>query len=280
MSLLKLPEINFQRPSTQLQFGIAPKVMTQWNASIQAATDSGEASISILDVIGQDYWTGEGVTSNRIAGALRAIGPNPVTVNINSPGGDMFEGVAIYNMLREHAGHVTVKVLGMAASAASIIAMAGDTIQIGLPAFFMVHNGWIVAAGNRNDFRELADWMEPFDTAMADVYSARTGIAAADVRAMMDKETWVGGSAAVDKGFADDLLDSEQIKKGEKTQAAAVRRLESALRSSGMSRADAMSLISQFKSGPSDSVGTSGLSDSAANEIAAMLRNLYQPPKG
>ncbi|KWK74233.1 hypothetical protein WM16_07725 [Burkholderia ubonensis] len=280
MSLLKLPEINFQRPSTQLQFGIAPKAMTQWNASIQAATDSGEASISILDVIGQDYWTGEGVTSNRIAGALRAIGPNPVTVNINSPGGDMFEGVAIYNMLREHAGHVTVKVLGMAASAASIIAMAGDTIQIGLPAFFMVHNGWIVAAGNRNDFRELADWMEPFDTAMADVYSARTGIAAADVRAMMDKETWVGGSAAVDKGFADDLLDSEQIKKGEKTQAAAVRRLESALRSSGMSRADAMSLISQFKSGPSDSVGTSGLSDSAANESAAMLRNLYQPLKG
>ncbi|KVG77216.1 head maturation protease, ClpP-related [Burkholderia ubonensis] len=280
MSLLKLPEINFQRPSAQLQFGIAPKAMTQWNASIQAATDSGEASISILDVIGQDYWTGEGVTSNRIAGALRAIGRNPVTVNINSPGGDMFEGVAIYNMLREHAGHVTVKVLGMAASAASIVAMAGDTIQIGLPAFFMVHNGWIVAAGNRNDFRELADWMEPFDAAMADVYSARTGIAVADVRAMMDKETWVGGSAAVDKGFADDLLDSEQIKKGEKTQAAAVRRLESALRSSGMSRADAMNLISQFKSGPSDSVGTSGLSDSAANEIAAMLRNLYQPPKG
>ncbi|MFP3705927.1 Clp protease ClpP [Paraburkholderia sp. SIMBA_009] len=280
MSLLKLPEINFQRPSAQLQFGIVPKAMTQWNASIQASADSDEASISILDVIGQDYWTGEGVTSNRIAGALRAIGPNPVTVNINSPGGDMFEGVAIYNMLREHAGHVTVKVLGMAASAASIIAMAGDTIQIGLPAFFMVHNGWIVAGGNRNDFRELADWMEPFDAAMADVYAARTGIAAADVRAMMDKETWVGGGAAVDQGFADDLLDSEQIKKGEKTQAAAVRRLESALRSSGMSRSDAMSLISQFKSGPSDSVGASGLSDSAANESAAMLRNLYQPLKG
>lgn len=281
MSLLSLPEINFQRPDTRVQFGIAPKALSQWNSAIQAAENDDEASISILDVIGQDYWTGEGVTSKRIAGALRSIGSNPVTVNVNSPGGDMFEGVAIYNMLREHPGHVTVKVLGMAASAASIIAMAGDTVQIGLPAFFMIHNGWIVAAGNRNEFRELADWMEPFDAAMADVYAARTGIEASAIQTMMDKETWLGGGASVDQGFADALLDSDQIKTGAKSQAAAARRLESALRASGMSRSDAQCLISNFKSGLRDSAGNGGLSESAANSEAAMaLNSLYQPLKG
>jgi ATP-dependent protease ClpP protease subunit len=278
MSLLSLPEINFQRPSAQIQFGIAPKALSQWNSTIQAAESGDEASISILDVIGHDYWTGEGVTSKRIAGALRSIGSNPVTVNVNSPGGDMFEGVAIYNMLREHPGHVTVKVLGMAASAASIIAMAGDTIQIGLPAFFMIHNGWIVAAGNRNELRELADWMEPFDAAMADVYAARTGIQSATIQALMDKETWLGGSASVEQGFADEVLDSDQIKTGGKSQAAAVRRIEAALRASGMSRSDAQGLISNFKSGLRDSVGTGGLSESAASsEAAVLLNSLYQP---
>ncbi len=92
-----------------------------------AATDDN--SISVFDVIGQDYW-GEGVTAKRIAGALRAMNGADVTVNINSPGGDMFEGLAIYNLLREYEGRVTVKVLGIAASAASVIAMAGMIFRL------------------------------------------------------------------------------------------------------------------------------------------------------
>ena len=88
-----------------------------------AEADEG-ATISIYDVIGEDWWTGEGVTAKRIAAALRAIGKEPVTVAINSPGGDMFEGLAIYNLLREHEGEVNVKVLGLAASAGSVIASA------------------------------------------------------------------------------------------------------------------------------------------------------------
>ncbi|MFT2622165.1 head maturation protease, ClpP-related, partial [Escherichia coli] len=76
----------------------------------------------------------------------------------NSPGGDMFEGLAIYNLLREHEGEVNVKVLGLAASAGSVIAMAGDTVQIARAGFLMIHNAWVVAMGNRNDLRELAAW--------------------------------------------------------------------------------------------------------------------------
>ncbi|MBN0106041.1 Clp protease ClpP, partial [Pseudomonas aeruginosa] len=90
--------------------------------------------------IGYDWWTGEGVTAKRIAGALRAIGGDvDVTVNINSPGGDVFEGLAIYNLLREHKGKVTVRVLGLAASAASFIAMAADEVKIARAGFLMIH---------------------------------------------------------------------------------------------------------------------------------------------
>ncbi|EOG9562751.1 head maturation protease, ClpP-related [Salmonella enterica subsp. enterica serovar Newport] len=119
--------------------------MDRWNGGIKAAA-TDDNSISVFDVIGQDYW-GEGVTAKRIAGALRAMNGADVTVNINSPGGDMFEGLAIYNLLREYQGKVTVKVLGIAASAASVIAMAGDDIQIGRGAFLMIHNCWVVAMG-------------------------------------------------------------------------------------------------------------------------------------
>lgn len=280
MSLRKLPELS--APISGVRFDLSPKALSQWNPTIQAAQED-DASISILDVIGQDFWTGEGVTSKRIAGALRAIGPNSdVTVNINSPGGDMFEGVAIYNLLREHKGKVTVKVLGMAASAASIIAMAGDDIQIGRPSFFMVHNGWLLAIGNRHDLRDTADWMEPFDAAMADVYSARTGIDLKSIQSMMDKETWVGGSAAVEQGFADSLLESDQVKEGEgKAKAAAVRRMEAALRASGLPKNEAMRLISEFKSSLGDPAG-GGEGDPTgrvqqppdANASAALLRPL------
>jgi hypothetical protein len=98
-----------------------------------------------------------------------------------------------------------MKVLGLAASAASIIAMAGDEIQISRAGFLMVHDTWVVAMGNRNDLRDIADQLEPFDFAMADIYAARTGIDAKTVMKKMDAETWINGSAAVDEGWADAL---------------------------------------------------------------------------
>lgn len=258
MSMKSLPGAPTGRPSAGVRSEILPRAFDRWNPGVQAAVDEAEdRSISIYDVIGYDYWTGDGVTARRIAGALRSLGAGPVTVNVNSPGGDVFEGLAIYNLLREHQGEVTVKVLGLAASAASIIAMAGDTVQIARAGFFMVHNVWTVAAGNRNDYRELADWLEPFDTALADIYAARTG---ADVKTMgklMDAESWIGGSSAIDQGFADELLPSDQVSQGgAKAQVNAARRLEAALRASGLPKSEAMRLISEFKSGVGDPAGS------------------------
>ncbi len=262
MSTKTLPAAPLGRPSASVRSEIVPRAFERWNPGLRAAAAGNaeeDRSISIYDVIGYDYWTGEGVTARRVAAALRTMGAGPVTVNINSPGGDMFEGLAIYNLLREHKGDVTVKVLGVAASAASIIAMAGDTVQIARAAFFMVHNSWVIAAGNRNDLREIADWLEPFDAAMADIYVARTGADAKAIGKLMDAESWIGGSAAVEQGFADELLPSDQVGQGNasaKAQAHAARRLEAALRASGLPKSEAMRLISEFKSGTGDPAGS------------------------
>jgi len=258
MSKRTLPGAPEGRPYAGVTGQVQPRAFDRWNTGVRAAVEGDEdRTISIYDVIGYDYWTGEGVTAKRIAGALRGMGSGPVTVNVNSPGGDMFEGLAIYNLLREHDGEVTVKVLSLAASAASIIAMAGDTVQIARAGFLMIHNAWVMAIGNRNDLIEVAATLQPFDDAMASIYAARTG---QDIKAMaklMDAETWIGGQAAIDDGFADEFLPSDQVKKGEgKASASAVRRIEAALRSSGMPKSEAMRLISEFKSSSGDPAGS------------------------
>lgn len=285
MSIKALPRAPESRPCAAVTSNVVPRAFERWDAGIRAATDeeADERTISVYDVIGYDWWTGEGVTAKRVAAALRNLGAGPVTVNVNSPGGDMFEGLAIYNLLREHKGEVTVKVLGLAASAASIIAMAGDNIQIARAGFFMVHNGWVMVAGNRHDLREIADWMEPFDAAMADIYVSRTGKDLAEIQRQMDGETWIGGSQAIDQGYADELLASDQVGKGDaKASASAVRRMEAAMRAAGLPRSEAQRLIHEFKSSLSDSAGSGvrdaterGLSDSAAfSSIAATAASL------
>ena len=281
MTIKTLPGVPEGRPCAGITSQILPRAMDRWNPGIQAATEPEEdRSISIYDVIGYDYWTGDGVTAKRIAAALRNLGAGPVTVNINSPGGDMFEGLAIYSLLREHKGEVTVKVIGLAASAASVIAMAGDKVQIARAGFLMIHNAWVVAAGNRNDLREYADTLEPFDRAMADVYASRTGADAKAMSKLMDKETWIGGADAVDEGFADEFLPSDQVeKKPAKANASAVRRVEAALKATGMPKSEAMRLISELKSSAGDPAGggegdPTGHGSDAVQTEAAILAGL------
>lgn len=237
-----------KRSPDRMEWDVPTKALDKWNPDLRAAAES-DNDIGIFDVIGEDYW-GEGVTAKRISAALRSIGKgNPVTVNINSPGGDLFEGLTIYSLLREHEGEVTVKVLGMAASAASIIAMAGDKVEIARGGFFMIHNCWSLSIGNRNDHRDFADYLEPFDRAMGDIYSTHTGIDVEEIGEMMDRETWLGGQQAVDEGFATSLLESPPVTE---TSAhgprIAARKLDAALAKSGMTRSERRRLVSEFKS--------------------------------
>lgn len=258
MTIRAIPGLPSGRPQADVRSYISPMALSRWDANIRASEeqDADERTIGIYDVIGEDYWTGAGFTSKRMAAALRSLGKGPVTVAVNSPGGDMFEGITMYSMLREHPGEVTIKVMGLAASAASVLSMAGDTVQIARPAFFMIHNAWVMAVGNRNDLIEIAQTLKPFDEAMADVYAARTGEDQKAMAKLMDRESWIGGSAAVEQGFADALLDSDQVRKSDgKANAAAVRRIESALRASGMPKSEAMRLISEIKSSSGDPAG-------------------------
>lgn len=228
--------------------------MDRFNPGVHAAAES-DATISMYGMIGEDFWTGEGVTVKRIDAALRLIGPtNDVVINMNSPGGDVFEGIAIYNRLREHQAKVTVKILGLAASAASVIAMAADEIEIGTASFFMIHNAWVMAVGNRHDLAEVAAWLEPFDKALAGTYEARTGLTEAVIAKMMDEETWLSGKDAVEQGFADALLPADEVKvdkaKNETGQHVnAIRRAEAAL-TKEMPRSAARNLLNQIKGTP------------------------------
>lgn len=266
-------------PLSGVKYDLSPKALENWNPAIKAA--ESDNSISIFDVIGQDYWTGEGVTAKRIAGTLRAIGDKDVTVNINSPGGDMFEGLAIYNLLREHKGEVTVKVLGLAASAASVIAMAGDNIQVARAGFLMIHNAWILVAGNRHDMREYADYLEPFDRSMADLYAARTGIEFKAMQAIMDAESWIGGSDAVEQGFADELLPSDQVVIDENSDTRAAVKLDIALAKAGMPRSERKKLLAEY----AGYKAVTQNADSADTQIAVsmmdeiqMVRNSFLTP--
>lgn len=264
-----------------------PQILEKWSSDAAGirAVAGGDNVITIFDVIGEDFWSGGGITAKSVTAQLRAIGDRPVEVQINSPGGDMFEGLAIYNVLREHQQPITVKVMGMAASAASIIAMAGDQIEIGAASFLMIHNCWVTAQGNRNDMQEVADFLAPFDQAMADVYAQRSGQPAATCAKWMDAETYMSGSTAIDRGFADGLLPADQTKRDDATKASdrertAITALELKLVAGGDTRAQAREHITKIKGTPgaaveADTPGAGG--DTELNGLLVGLLSTCKP---
>lgn len=280
MTIRKLPQAKAPAKPKNFQWDAPSDVLARWADGPQAAEANQPNTISIYDVIGEDWWTGGGFTAKRAAAALRSIGTNDVTVNINSPGGDMFEGIAIYNLLREHPAKVTVNVMGLAASAASIIAMAGDQITMGLGSFMMVHNAWGVVIGNRHDMSEASSLFEGFDGALADIYEARTGNGRAEIVRLMDAESFMGPSQAVDLGFADEVGDGlrlEDAPANSKDKGLMARRqTEAALARAGFSRSDRTQMIAAL-GGQRDA--TPSPSERDADGIEAGLRSLISTLK-
>lgn len=243
--------------SRGLRSEMSPRALEKWNPAIQAAVENTSDTITIYGVIGED-WYGEGVTLKRIDAALRAIGERDVTVYINSPGGDMFEGIAIYNRLREHSHKVSTKVLGMAASAASVIYLAGAERQVASSAFLMIHNCWTFLAGNRHYLRDVADDMEEFDAAMADLYAETSGQTVESMAEMMDDETFIRGKRAVELGLATGLLSADEVTERTTTdtqQNNALKAMDIALAKSGMPRSERRELFANFKTGTPRAAG-------------------------
>lgn len=258
-----LPVANF---NAKEKGGVSPLAFDRWNPAIKAS-DENDNTIGIYDPIGYDYWDDSGVTAKRISAALRSLDGADVVVNINSPGGDVFEGLAIYNLLREYKGHVTVRVLGVAASAASFIAMAADEIQISRAGFFMIHNAWTGLWGNRNDLRETADFLEQIDDTIADIYHVKSGLSMDELKADMDKERWINGRDAIDSGFADAFLPSDVVVEDTKNftkEKVAAHKADILLAKAGMSRSSRRELIQDLKGTPG---ATNQATPSASNDV-------------
>lgn len=229
-----------------LKAEISASVLEKWN-KVEITNSISNNTITILDEIG-DNWDGTGVTAKKILSDLKNMGDTKdVEVIINSGGGDVFEGIAIHNVLKQHKGNVTVKIIGLAGSAASIIALGGDEIKIAKNAFFMIHNAWMVGAGNRNDFRAFADFLEPFDNILAETYVDFTGLDKKEIIAMMDNETWLSGEDAVEKGFADSLLDEDiKIENSNKADIVA-HKLDVIMAKSGVPRSQRRKMMKELK---------------------------------
>jgi len=165
---------------------------------VHAAQADGITEIDLYDEIG--YW---GVTAGMMRQRLRGAGD--VRLRIHSPGGDVYDGIAIYNDLVEHDGKIYVEIPGIAASAASIIAMAGDTITMSPSAYLMIHNVWSLVIGDRHDLIDAAHVMEQLDGSLADVYTARGTSSREECAQMMDAETFLTADDAIDIGLADNV---------------------------------------------------------------------------
>lgn len=168
-----------------------------------AKKDRGE--IYLYGAIGAD-WFGDGISAKVFADDLKKLGAvSTIDVRINSEGGDVFAGKAMYSLLKEHKAKVIVHVDGLAASAASFIAMAGDEIEIDEGAFVMIHDAYGGARGRAKDLRDYADLLDSVNATIVDTYVARTKNDAATIKKWMDEETWMAGKDAVARGFADRL---------------------------------------------------------------------------
>ena len=181
----------------------ATKTNNQSWYSIKAkANDTAE--ISIYDEIG--FW---GVSAASFAQDLKDCGNNlkQINLHIHSPGGDVFDGIAIYNLLKNHPANVTVYIDGLAASMASVIAMAGNGIIMPENAMMMIHKPWGIQGGDAEDMRKYADLLDRVENTLIPAYASKTGKTPEELAEMLSAETWLNGKECVEQGFADKLAE-------------------------------------------------------------------------
>lgn len=247
---------------------------------VSSETD-GVAEIRIFDVIGWPF-----IDAGSFLEELDGITAKEIRLRINSPGGDVFDGTAIYNAIKAHPAKFNVEIEGIAASMGSVIALAGDTVAIAENAWFMIHNPWTFMMGDYNDLRKEADLLERMSGVMSQTYQDKSGKDAKTVKSLMDEETWFSGSEAVENGFADTTIESADVsakfntslfgKTPDDIQRAAhnlkpsKRDAERSLRDVGFSHSEAKAIVSGIKS----------QRDVDEDECMAILRKSIQTLKG
>lgn len=235
-------------------------------SALLRAQDDDAVELLLYDEIG--FF---GITAKMFAETLARIDASTIHLRVNSPGGDVFDGVAIHNALRQHDAEVITHIDGLAASIASVIALAGDEVRMAPNAFFMIHNPWGITIGDAELHRKMAGTLDKIaEGAIASTYQAKTGLDLETIETWMDEETWFNAAEAEDAGFADVIEDAaveakasafdlsiyqrvpeelQQMPSGadEWLTADEWREFEATLRDEGLSRKDAVTAVSCLK---------------------------------
>ncbi|MFY0484955.1 head maturation protease, ClpP-related [Staphylococcus haemolyticus] len=179
---------------------------------IKKKTDKKGEILIYGDIVSEEWFTND-VTAPGFKQQLDELGNvSEIDVHINSSGGNVFEGHAIYNMLKMHKAKINIYIDALAASIASVIAMSGDTIFMHKNSFLMIHNSWIMTVGNAKELRDTADLLDKTDEASNQAYLDRAlNISEEELKELLDAETWLTASEALEKGFIDEILEPNEI---------------------------------------------------------------------
>lgn len=170
-----------------------------------------QASANFVDVYLFDEIGLYGVTAQSFINDIKDYKEQPINLHINCVGGDVFEGMAIYNVLKKRTQKTTVYIEGIAASMGSIIALAGDEVIMSENSLYMIHNAWGGTMGEASEMRKYADILEKLSNESADIYVKKTGLPLEEVKEMMDKETWLNAEEALRFGFIDTISDAVKV---------------------------------------------------------------------
>lgn len=192
------------------------------------STETQTRTLHLNGTIAEESWFDDDVTPQLFKDELYS-GDGDVTVWINSPGGDCVAAAQIYNMLKDYNGNITVKIDGIAASAASVIAMAGTTVLMSPVSMLMIHNPATLAFGDAGDMKKAIEMLNEVKESIINAYELKTGMSRAKISHLMDSETWMNAYKAVELGFADDILfrnadedtddeDEEKLEIGKETE--------------------------------------------------------------
>lgn len=254
---MKLSYRNQKNARSAAEYWGKPLEKPDWY-EVKAQADEG-AEILIYDVIGWPY--------NDAADLVRHIADlkgKEITARLNTPGGDVFDGIAIFNALKNHDAKVTIRVESLAASMGSVLAMAGREIQAYSSAMLMIHDPWVVTAGNQYELREVADILEKISGNILDIYTGKTKSGKKDMRDLMKAETWLTAKEAKERGFIDTIIEAGKPIKAQfdlsmfgnvpdgieaARREATVRDRERALRDVGFSQAEAKAILAGRKGG-------------------------------
>jgi ATP-dependent Clp protease protease subunit len=166
---------------------------------------SDKAEVWIYEEIGEDFWGEGGITAKSFQKELAGIKASQIDLHINSPGGLVFDGITIYNLLKQHPANVTTYIDGVAASIASVIALAGDKVIMAENALFMIHKASGMVMGNSDDMRDFADKLDKVNGSIATTYTSKTKKDEKEINDLMAAETWMTASEALDHGFIDEV---------------------------------------------------------------------------